>query len=187
MVEILKIERIGSNGWYTVYEKELLTEEERELLKVMIKNLCADIGYIKKSDEKVILIKNNGIEIAQIVIKDIILGFKNLVKNKEYTLSELRIGEIEMNFFKRKNKDNINIVVADDNKELPDVRKISVPDLKQYIIDGYEEIRKVKNEKEKYERWIYIQEYDGKIHTQDDIVSIATKEQFENIKYKVGE
>lgn len=96
-VEILKIERIGSNGWYTVYEKEkeLLTEEERELLKVMIKNLCADIGYIKKSDEKVNLIKNNGEEIAQIVIKDIILEFKNLVKNKEYTLKELRIGGID--------------------------------------------------------------------------------------------
>ncbi len=90
-VEILKIERIGSNGWYTVYEKkkELLTEEERELLKVMIKNLCADIGYIKKSDEKVILIKNNGVEIAQIIIRDVILGFKNLEEDKEYSLSDL--------------------------------------------------------------------------------------------------
>ncbi len=27
---ILKIERIGRNGWYTVYEKELLTEEEKD-------------------------------------------------------------------------------------------------------------------------------------------------------------
>jgi len=43
-----------------------------------------------------------------------------------------------------------------------------------------------KNQKEKYERWIYIQEYDGKIHTQDDLVEILTKEQFEANCYKVG-
>lgn len=41
------------------------------------------------------------------------------------------------------------------------------------------------NEKEKYERWIYIQEYDGKIHTQDDIKTIVTKEQFEAMEYEV--
>lgn len=40
-----------------------------------------------------------------------------------------------------------------------------------------------KNEKEKYERWIYIQEYDGEIHTQDDIVTIWTKEQLKSIEY----
>ena len=44
-----------------------------------------------------------------------------------------------------------------------------------------------KNEKERYERWIYIQEYDGKIYTQDDIKSIVTKEQFSSIEYKVEE
>lgn len=43
-----------------------------------------------------------------------------------------------------------------------------------------------KNQKEKYERWIYIQEYDGKIHTQDDLVEILTKEQFDANCYKVG-
>lgn len=41
------------------------------------------------------------------------------------------------------------------------------------------------SEKLKYERWIYIQEHDGKIHTQDDIVSVATKEQFKSIEYVV--
>lgn len=44
-----------------------------------------------------------------------------------------------------------------------------------------------KNEKEKYERWIYIQEYDGKVHTQEDIRSILTKEQYERNCYKVEE
>lgn len=43
-----------------------------------------------------------------------------------------------------------------------------------------------KNQKEKYERWIYIQEYDGKIHTQDDLVEILTKERYMANCYKVG-
>ena len=42
-----------------------------------------------------------------------------------------------------------------------------------------------RNEKEKYERWIYIQEYNGKVHTQDDIKTIVTKEQFKAMEYEV--
>ncbi len=42
-----------------------------------------------------------------------------------------------------------------------------------------------RNEKESYERWIYIQEYDGKIHTQDDIANIVTHEQFASVMYEV--
>ena len=53
------------------------------------------------------------------------------------------------NFFNKKIKtENIEITVIDDNKELPDFRKIAVPDLKQYLIEGYEEIREVKKQKE---------------------------------------
>lgn len=43
-----------------------------------------------------------------------------------------------------------------------------------------------KNEREEYERWIYIQEYNGRIKTQDDIVIILTKEQYDANCYKVG-
>lgn len=43
-----------------------------------------------------------------------------------------------------------------------------------------------KNERENYERWIYIQEHDGRIHCQDDIVEILTKEQYMANCYKVG-
>lgn len=43
-----------------------------------------------------------------------------------------------------------------------------------------------RNEKEKYERWIYIQEYNGRIKCQDDIVEILTKELYEANCYKVG-
>lgn len=52
----------------------------------------------------------------------------------------------------------------------------------------YEHTKRImiyRNEKESFERWIYIQEYDGKIHTQDDIKSIVTKEMFQNIEYRV--
>lgn len=53
-------------------------------------------------------------------------------------------------FFKKEEKtEKIEITVIDDNKELPDFRKITVPDLKQYLINGYDEIREVKKEKEK--------------------------------------
>ena len=44
--------------------------------------------------------------------------------------------------------ENIEITVVDNNTELPDFRKITVPDLKQYLINGYDEIREVKKEKE---------------------------------------
>lgn len=52
-------------------------------------------------------------------------------------------------FFSKKMKtENIEITVVDDNETLPDFRKIAVPDLKQYLISGYNEIREVKKEKE---------------------------------------
>ena len=49
-IDILKIERIGEKGWYTVYEaeKELLTEEEREYLKLRLKFSRYENSYIKK-------------------------------------------------------------------------------------------------------------------------------------------
>lgn len=47
------------------------------------------------------------------------------------------------------------------------------------IYENSKRILIYRNEKEKYERWVYIQEYDGKIHTQDDIEEILTHEQYE--------
>ena len=49
---------------------------------------------------------------------------------------------------KKEEQEKIEITVVDDNKELPDFRKIAIPDLKQYLINGYEEIREVKKQKE---------------------------------------
>lgn len=53
------------------------------------------------------------------------------------------------------------------------------------IYENSKRILVYKNQKESYERWIYIQEFNGKIHTQDDITSILTKEKFESESYKI--
>lgn len=52
------------------------------------------------------------------------------------------------------------------------------------IYENSKRILIYKNQKEKYERWIYIQEYNGRIHTQDDIVEILTKERYMANCYK---
>lgn len=54
------------------------------------------------------------------------------------------------------------------------------------IYENSKRILIYRNEREKYERWIYIQEYNGRIKTQDDIVVILTKEQYMANCYKVG-
>lgn len=51
-----------------------------------------------------------------------------------------------MKIFKK--KEPVELTIVDNNKELPDFRKITVPDLKQYLKNGYEEIRIVKIENE---------------------------------------
>lgn len=55
------------------------------------------------------------------------------------------------------------------------------------IYENSKRILIYKSEKEKYERWIYIQQYNGKIHTQDDIYLILTREQFERDCYRLEE
>ena len=54
-------------------------------------------------------------------------------------------------FNNKKNKEKTEIVVVDNNKELPDIRKIAIPDLKQYILKGYEEIREIKTQNHELE------------------------------------
>lgn len=58
--------------------------------------------------------------------------------------------------------------------------------IKSSIYENSKRILIYRNEREKYERWIYIQEYNGRIKTQDDIVVILTKEQYMANCYKVG-
>lgn len=79
------------------------------------------------------------------------------------------------------------------SKHLIDLIQVGdiVNDYKVLAIEDsiYENSKRIliyKNEKEKYERWIYIQEYNGRIKTQDDIVIVLTKEQYEANCYKTG-
>lgn len=65
------------------------------------------------------------------------------------------------------------------------VNDYKVLELVDSIYSNSKRVLIYKNEKEKSEIWKYIQEYDGKLHTQDDIKSIVSKEQFKNISYDV--
>lgn len=84
-------------------------------------------------------------------------------------------------------------IIVNHSKQLIDLVEVGdiVNDYKVLAIEDsiYENSKRIliyKNEKEKYERWIYIQEYNGRIKTQDDIVIVLTKEQYEANCYKVG-
>lgn len=88
---ILKIERIGQNGWYTVYEKdkELLTEKEREFLKQYIKFSNTVINGIKK-DDSILNFMQYDEEINYISLID---DFEGLENHRLYYLKELGLEE----------------------------------------------------------------------------------------------
>lgn len=59
-------------------------------------------------------------------------------------------------------------------------------DIADSIYENSKRILIYKNQKERYERWIYIQEYNGRIRCQDDICEILTHELYEENCYRVG-
>ena len=87
-IEPIKIERIGASDWYTVYEKkELLTDEEKEFLKDIIK-YYDNISQIAFNSNNINFCDNiNYIICASDYPKN--LKFGNIKKDKEYTLEEL--------------------------------------------------------------------------------------------------
>ena len=86
-IEIIKIERIGAGGWYTVYEKkELLTDEEKEFLRDIIK-YYDDTSKIEFS-ANIDLYNNVGYIICALDYPKK-LKFENIEENKWYTLNEL--------------------------------------------------------------------------------------------------
>lgn len=93
--DVLKIERIGSNGWYTVYEKktEILDEKEKEYLKSVIKPFKDRIQHIIKikscSNQQFIrmYLNNNDICTLPNFLKNTM--YKNMKIDKLYTLKEL--------------------------------------------------------------------------------------------------
>lgn len=92
--ELIKIERPN----YLVIEKieekkELLTEDEREFLKLFIKFCDFETEYlIKEFDDIIYFYCSDGSCNNDLHIRD--CNFKGLELNKNYTLSELRIGGI---------------------------------------------------------------------------------------------
>ena len=91
----------------------------------------------------------------------------------------------ETNFVKYEDIKNHSFDIIDLIEVGDYVNEYKVLEIADSIYKNSKRILIYKNEKEKYERWIYIQEYDGKIHTQDDIKSIVTKEQFKAVEYEV--
>lgn len=94
--EVLKIERVGSNGWYTVYEKEeeILDKKEKEYLNNLIKPFKNEVKYIAKKDF------NDNSYFINITCYNIANSFclpnfkkdkmyKNMKLKKRYTLKEL--------------------------------------------------------------------------------------------------
>ena len=89
---VIKIERIGAGGWYTVYEKkELLTDEEREFLKDIIKyyDNISQIDFTLSS----ISFENDNFNVICNVDYPKKLKFENIKKNKYYTLKDLGLEE----------------------------------------------------------------------------------------------
>ncbi len=104
--EVLKIERIGQKGWYTVYKKELeiLDEKEKEYLSAVIKPFKNRVeSIIKRKDNTEIYKFNKETEFILIMIKDafnIVLPnfkaktmYKNMKLEKEYSLKKLGLEE----------------------------------------------------------------------------------------------
>ena len=94
--EIIKVERIGQNGWEVVEEKkELLTEEEREFLKHSIKYY--EIDTIKFYGCKEVNMYNND-ELINILDYPKNMEFVGVETERKYTPKELRIGGINNGF-----------------------------------------------------------------------------------------
>ncbi len=93
--EIIKVERIGSNGWDTVYEKEekkdLLTEEEREFLNAFSKMNCYVVDNLIINKNNIILFYKSNLLLA--CYKTNYNHFRNLERERVYMFSELRLEE----------------------------------------------------------------------------------------------
>ncbi len=102
--EVLKIERIGQKGWYTVYKKEseILDEKEKEYLSTIIKPFKNRVEYIiKENVNQVNCFISNSKQFEHIVIQitdsDFIFlptfkkntMYKKMETNKAYTLKKL--------------------------------------------------------------------------------------------------
>lgn len=100
-----------------------------------------------------------------------------------YCPESVNTEELDTIFYDEIAKHSKNII---DLIEIGDiVNGYKILDIADSIYENSKRILIYKNEKEKYERWIYIQQYNGKVHTQDDIKTILTKEQYNQNCYRL--
>lgn len=116
----------------------------------------------------------------------ICLGIGKVVnKVKETIYVEMGIGlpvSYDIDKIANHSKNIIDLVEVGDF-----VNGFRILEMKDSIYENSKIILIYKNQKEKYEQWIYIKEHDGKIHTQDDIVEILTKEQYQQNCFRLEE
>jgi len=96
-----------------------------------------------------------------------------LKETSEKFIRILLEGKSSFGKLKKHSKNIINLIEVGDI-----VNGYRVLEIADSIYERSKRILIYRNEKEKYERWMYIQQYDGKVHTQDDIRTILTKEQY---------
>lgn len=94
-----------------------------------------------------------------------------------------------VNLFKNKQKAEMII-----EEKLPNVQQIKVPDLKQYLLNGYEEIREVKNQNEQLQLKLeeeskYKLLYDGALVTLEEFKrrEKEDKDRINNLQTKLNE
>lgn len=97
--DVLKIERIGQNGWYTVYEKgkEILDDKEKEYLSNVINPFKNRVEYIMKTKYafkeqfiRIYLSDNDACSLPNFKRNTM---YQNMVAEKRYTLKELGLDE----------------------------------------------------------------------------------------------
>lgn len=105
-------------------------------------------------------------------------------KNEEFNegtlIKEHLIYDTRQKYIPKHSKNILDLIEVGDI-----VNGYQILEIADSIYESSKRILIYKNEKEKYERWIYIQQYNGKIHTQDDIQLILTHEQFERDCYRL--
>lgn len=90
--EIIKVERIGQNGWEVVEEKkELLTEKEREFLKFFVKHYDVSGFSFLNFDISVYDLEDNTVSYINYPEN---MEFEGVKRCTRYTSKELRIGGI---------------------------------------------------------------------------------------------
>lgn len=90
-----------------------------------------------------------------------------------------------------KNKEKTEMIVEE---KLPNIQQIKVPDLKQYLLNGYAEIREVKNQNEQLQLKLEEQSkykllYDGALVTLEEFKTREKedKDKIDNIQTKLNE